>query len=224
MTKKENNKLRERFSKIKQTLMIVLMLLSGIWYVTMGRAENKASYKLYSESPEDTKVNDVIKTHEGTNANANDITKSHDKAKSDKAGMSGNDDSDYISGTDSSTETIQNKEEASDNEEISDKEKTSDKEETSDNEESYVKTNISESESRHGELYTCSETGKSSLININKANLQELESIPGVGPATAKNIIEYREKYGGFADINEIKNVKRIGDKTYEKLKDHITV
>ena len=184
--------------------MIVLMLLSGIWYVTMGKAENKASYKLYSESPEDTKVNDVTKTHE--DANVNDITKSHDKAKSDKASVSGNDDSDYLSGTDSSTETIQNKEESSDKEE------------------SYVKTNISESESRHGELFPRSETGKSSLVNINKADLKELESIPGVGPATAKNIIEYREKYGGFADINEIKNVKRIGDKTYEKLKDYITV
>lgn len=206
MTKKENNKLRERISKIKQILMIVLMLLSGIWYVTMGRAENKASYKLYSESPEDTKMNDVTKTHEDANANANDITKSHDIANSDKASVSGNDDSDYLSGTDSSTETIQNKEESSDNEE------------------SYVKTNISESESRHGELFPRSETGKSSLVNINKAALKELESIPGVGPATAKNIIEYREKYGGFADINEIKNVKRIGDKTYEKLKDHITV
>ncbi|MBE6003928.1 MAG: hypothetical protein E7232_07575 [Lachnospiraceae bacterium] len=216
MTKKENNKLRERISKIKQILMIVLMLLSGIWYVTMGRAENKASYKLYSESPEDTKVNDVTKTHE--DANVNDITKSHDKEKSDKASVSGNDDSDYLSGTDSSTETIQNKEESSDNEVISDKEKTSD------NEESYVKTNISESDSRHGELFPHSETVKSSLVNINKADLKELESIPGVGPATAKNIIEYREKYGGFADINEIKNVKRIGDKTYEKLKDYITV
>ena len=176
MTKKENNKLRERISKIKQILMIVLMLLSGIWYVTMGRAENKASYKLYSESTEDTKVNDVTKTHE--DANVNDITKSHDKEKSDKASVSGNDDSDYLSGTDS----------------------------------------------RHGELFPRSETGKSSLVNINKADLKELESIPGVGPATAKNIIEYREKYGGFADINEIKNVKRIGDKTYEKLKDYITV
>ena len=204
MTKKENNKLRERISKIKQILMIVLMLLSGIWYVTMGRAENKASYKLYSESPEDTKMNDVTKTHE--DANVNNITKSHDIANSDKASVSGNDDSDYLSGTDSSTETIQNKEESSDNEE------------------SYVKTNISESESRHGELFPPSETVKSSLVNINKADLKELESIPGVGPATAKNIIEYREKYGGFADINEIKNVKRIGDKTYEKLKDHITV
>ncbi|SFG21267.1 ComEA family DNA-binding protein [Oribacterium sp. WCC10] len=64
----------------------------------------------------------------------------------------------------------------------------------------------------------------SSLVNLNKASLQELDSLPGVGPSTAQNIIDYRNRYGGFADIEEIKNVKRIGDKTFEKLKNYITV
>lgn len=66
-------------------------------------------------------------------------------------------------------------------------------------------------------------SGGDGRINLNTASLEELENLPGIGPATAKNIIEYRDAYGGFADPEEIKNVKRIGDKTYEKLKDYIT-
>ncbi len=61
-------------------------------------------------------------------------------------------------------------------------------------------------------------------INLNTASLEELDSLPGIGPATAKLILEYRQQYGGFAAPEEIKNVKRIGDKTYEKLKDRIRV
>ena len=56
-------------------------------------------------------------------------------------------------------------------------------------------------------------------ININTATEEELESLKGIGPATAKNIISYREEYGGFSSIEEIKNVKRIGDKIFEKIK-----
>lgn len=61
-------------------------------------------------------------------------------------------------------------------------------------------------------------------ININTATEQELESLKGIGPATAKNIIRYREEYGGFSSIEEIKNVKRIGDKIFEKIKADICV
>lgn len=63
-----------------------------------------------------------------------------------------------------------------------------------------------------------------SRINLNTATLEELDALPGVGPSTAQNIITYRESYGGFAAPEEIMNVKRIGEKTYEKLKDYITV
>lgn len=61
-------------------------------------------------------------------------------------------------------------------------------------------------------------------IDINRATAAELETLPGVGPVTAANIISYREKSGGFKTIEELKNVDRIGDKTYEKLKEHIRV
>ncbi len=62
------------------------------------------------------------------------------------------------------------------------------------------------------------------LVNINTANPKELEKINGIGPAIAKNIIEYRTKHGGFAHKEEIKNVKRVGTKLYNKIKDYITV
>lgn len=61
-------------------------------------------------------------------------------------------------------------------------------------------------------------------VNLNTATLEELDALPGVGPSTAKNIIAYREAHGGFAAPEEIMNVKRIGEKTFDKLKAYIRV
>ncbi len=63
-----------------------------------------------------------------------------------------------------------------------------------------------------------------SKININTASESELDSLPGIGPTYAKRIIEYRNANGGFKSIEEIKNVKGIGDKTFLKFKDRITI
>lgn len=62
------------------------------------------------------------------------------------------------------------------------------------------------------------------LININTASLDQLQSLPGIGAVIAQNIIDYRNSQGPFRSIEEIKNVSRIGDKTFEKIKDKITV
>lgn len=62
------------------------------------------------------------------------------------------------------------------------------------------------------------------LININTADSVELDKIPEVGPATAAKIIAYREANGPFKTIEEIKNVSGIGDATFLKMKDFITV
>lgn len=62
------------------------------------------------------------------------------------------------------------------------------------------------------------------LISINSANIEELSSLPGIGKATALKIINYRETYGCFNDLEELKNVSGIGDKKYEKLKEYITL
>lgn len=67
-------------------------------------------------------------------------------------------------------------------------------------------------------------TSNGILVNINTASEKELEKINGIGQAIAKNIIEYRTKHGEFVHKEEIKNVKRIGDKLYEKIKDSITI
>ena len=63
-----------------------------------------------------------------------------------------------------------------------------------------------------------------SKININTASLAELDKIPNIGPARAADIISYRESKNGFKTIEEMKNIKGIGDKTFESMKDLITV
>ena len=73
------------------------------------------------------------------------------------------------------------------------------------------------------EMHTETETS-SGKININRADNSELQEIPGVGPATAQKIIEYRELNGKFKSIEDIKNVSGIGEKTFESMKEYITV
>ena len=66
--------------------------------------------------------------------------------------------------------------------------------------------------------------GPSAPINLNTATMSQLESLPGIGPKTAERIIEYREKAGGFKKIEELMNVQGVGEKSFLKLKDLITV
>lgn len=61
-------------------------------------------------------------------------------------------------------------------------------------------------------------------ININQAEQSELEEIPGIGPKKAQDIIKYRTDNKGFKAIEEIKEIRGVGDKTYEGLKDYIEV
>lgn len=64
----------------------------------------------------------------------------------------------------------------------------------------------------------------SSLININTATKEELKQLNGIGDTLADSIIAYRESNGRFKSIDDIKNVPRIGDKTFEKFMDKIKV
>lgn len=66
-------------------------------------------------------------------------------------------------------------------------------------------------------------TQKNSLVNINTADESELISLPGIGPATAKKIIDYRENNGAFIEIEDIKKVRGIGQSKFESMKDLIT-
>lgn len=64
----------------------------------------------------------------------------------------------------------------------------------------------------------------STLININTADLEQLKGITGIGNIKAQSIIDYREANGGFKSLEELKNVDGIGDKTFEKIKEQITL
>ena len=67
-------------------------------------------------------------------------------------------------------------------------------------------------------------TEVSGKVNLNTASASELDSLPGIGPAYAQRIIDYRDSNGGFSVIEDVQNVKGIGPKTFEKMKDLITI
>ena len=61
-------------------------------------------------------------------------------------------------------------------------------------------------------------------INLNSATVDQLEKLPGVGPKMAELIVEYRQKNGGFKKIEDLMNVKGIGEKKFLKLKPLVSV
>ena len=78
---------------------------------------------------------------------------------------------------------------------------------------------------RDGEqVHVCRIGELSALININTADAWLLEALPGIGPSTAEAIIEYRTANGLFESIDDLKEVKGIGDSTFAKFADKITV
>jgi competence protein ComEA len=62
------------------------------------------------------------------------------------------------------------------------------------------------------------------VVNLNTATVAQLQELPGIGARTAERIVEYREKNGGFKKIEQLMNVKGVGEKSFLKLKDRITV
>jgi len=79
-------------------------------------------------------------------------------------------------------------------------------------------------EGEENEVYEVTNTESDGLVNINIASKQELESLIGIGPALADRIINYRNEKGKFSSIEEIMNVKGIGEKKYEELSSKITI
>jgi len=62
------------------------------------------------------------------------------------------------------------------------------------------------------------------VLNLNTATAAQLEGLPGIGKATADRIVEYRQKSGGFKKVEDLMNVRGIGEKNFLKLKPLITV
>lgn len=96
--------------------------------------------------------------------------------------------------------------------------------------------NKKEREANEGKVYITAESGnnviikdkieggKKQKVNINEAKQEELEELPGIGPSIAKKIIEYREQNGKFTSIDELQEVKGIGEAKLENIKEYITV
>lgn len=61
-------------------------------------------------------------------------------------------------------------------------------------------------------------------ININKASKEELDTLPGIGESTAEKIINYRKEHKSFKSIEELKEVKGIGDAKFEEIKDLVDI
>ena len=93
-----------------------------------------------------------------------------------------------------------------------------------------------EKEANEGKVYITTESGnnviikdkveggKKQKVNINEAKQEDFEELPGIGPSIAKKIIEYREQNGKFTSIDELQEVKGIGEAKFENIKEYITV
>ena len=76
----------------------------------------------------------------------------------------------------------------------------------------------------HLELVVVKKKEEKKLVSINSAGIEELTTLPGIGKTTAQKIIDYRQEKGSFLSLEELMNVKGIGQSKYEKIKGSITL
>lgn len=202
LTAKEQHKRKEKLAKIRQTVMIILMVIAGLYYLTVERSQV---------------TNAAVVTNVETNRNQDE------EAKEPKFEIES-----YIQPETTSDETSQVNlpkiEAPQENYSESISEEKAAVSQTAPN----ISTNIPDTAAIPPQATPAEDAialqVEDKRVNLNTATLEELDALPGVGPSTAKNIIAYREAHGGFAAPEEIMNVKRIGEKTFDKLKAHITV
>lgn len=92
---------------------------------------------------------------------------------------------------------------------------------TKSNLQNYDESNYSQSDSAK---QNDQEASVSYPLNLNTCTAEELMTISGIGEVKASAIIEYREYLGGYTSVEQIKNIKGIGDKVYEKISPYLTV
>jgi competence protein ComEA len=75
-----------------------------------------------------------------------------------------------------------------------------------------------------GPALAASKPAPTAKVNINTASVEQLTTLPGVGPKLAARIVEYRQKSGSFRSAQELMNVKGVGEKNFAKLEAWLTV
>lgn len=210
LTAKEQHKRKEKLAKIRQTVMIILMAIAGLYYMTVerGQVTNAAIMTNVDES--------TVKTNRNQDK---EVQETKFKIESYLQPETTNDET---------CQTILQEIETPMESQVESTEKTL----PDANQITQIIPSTAVNVTDASMMVTQTESTadptvvpvEDKRVNLNTATLEELDALPGVGPSTAKNIIAYREAHGGFAAPEEIMNVKRIGEKTFDKLKAHITV
>ncbi len=75
-----------------------------------------------------------------------------------------------------------------------------------------------------GALWAAADSSQPALVDINTAGVEELATLPGVGPALAARIVEFREKNGPFESVDDLLKVRGVGEKSLERFRSLVTV
>lgn len=210
LTAKEQHKRKEKLAKIRQTVMIILMAIAGLYYMTVERSQvtNAAIMTNVDES--------TVKTNRNQDK---EVQETKFKIES------------YLqpeTTDDETCQTILQEIETPMESQVESIEETL----PDANQVTQVIPSTAANVTDASMMATQTESiadptvvpVEDKRVNLNTATLEELDALPGVGPSTAKNIIAYRVAHGGFAAPEEIMNVKRIGEKTFQKLEEYIKV
>lgn len=222
LTAKEQHKRKEKLAKIRQIVMIILMVVAGLYYLTVERSQVTNAVVVTNVEEAPVKSEDV-----------NQIAAKKEKKFTIEGFLESTSAPNEVMDTGTEKETsIQKQTEAVTVETTTTKQHSvpQDSVDTDRITQTVTDTATNVAGVSATEIQTAPVADTAAFqtedkrVNLNTATLEELDALPGVGPSTAKNIIAYREAHGGFAAPEEIMNVKRIGEKTFEKLKAHIRV